>query len=370
MLRIDEIELYRVSMPLVYPFATAFGQETAIESVLVHLRSGELRGWGESSPFMHPGYSAEYAAGVFAVTRDFLGPFVLGKEVPSGEELQKLLAPVKGNYFAKAALDLAWWDVWAKSRNEPLWRALGGTRDVVDVGEDFGVMESLDALLGSIDTAVRAGYKRVKLKFRPGWDLNMVAAVRKAFPSLVMHIDCNSAYTLADLPMFKKLDRFGLAMIEQPLAHDDLLDHAELQRELETPICLDESITSPQKARQAIRIGACRWINIKHGRVGGLTRAREIHDECRDAGLPCWVGGMLESALGQRHSLALATLPNIQYPSDIFTTSRFFERDLGEPEMVLSGPSQFRAQETPGAGAEPNPDMLEKQTVERVRLRA
>jgi len=282
--------------------------------------------------------------------------------------LQAHLAVFKGNYFAKAAFDLAWWDLDARLKGLPLWKAVGGVNPVVDVGADFGIMESIDLLLDTIGCALDAGYKRVKLKFRPGWELNMVEAVRNRFPDAVFHVDCNSAYSLDDAPMFKELDRFGLAMIEQPLAHDDLIDHATLQSRIDTPICLDESITSPDKARKAIAIGACGWVNIKPGRVGGITPALEIHDLCRDAGVPCWIGGMLESAVGAQHCLALATLPNVRYPSDIFPTDRFYRRDLGRPAMTHSAPSQFTADDRLGAGVEPDPEMLERCTLEKISI--
>ena len=367
-MKIDAIDIYRVSMPLVYPFRTAFGNDAVIESILVRMRSGEMSGWGEATPWQTPGYSSEFAAGAFLVARDFLAPRLIGKSVESGAELQRLLSHVKGNYFAKASLDLAWWDLNARLLALPLWKVLGGRRDTVDVGADFGIMESIDDLLRTIDGAVRAGFKRIKLKYRPGWDLDMVAAVRGRFPDAVIHVDCNSAYTLAATGMFQQLDRFGLAMIAQPLMHDDLLDHARLQAALKTPICLDESITSVDKARQAIGIKACGWINIKPGRVGGLTHAVAIHDVCQKAGIPCWVGGMLESAVGASHCLALATLPNFQYPADVFPSDRFFAPDLADPPMALSGPSRMTASGQPGCGAEPNMDRLARQTLEHAVL--
>jgi len=369
-MKIESIELYRVAMPLVYPFRTAFGNDDTIESVLVCMRSGRDYGWGESAPWRYPAYSPECAATVFLMVRDVLAPLVLGKDVESGEALQGLLSGIKGNPFAKAALDLAWWDLHAKRHGQPLWRALGGRDPVVDVGADFGVMESVALLLETIEGAVADGYKRVKLKYRPGWDLDMIAAVRERFPELTVHIDSNSAYTLDALAMFRQLDAYGLAMIEQPLAHDDLVDHATLQAAIETPVCLDESITSVDKARKAIEIAACQWVNIKPGRVGGLTNALAVHNFCAAAEIPCWVGGMLESAIGASHCLALATLSNIKYPSDIFPSVRFYERDLARPPMLHSGPSQFRASDAPGAGAEPEREMLEQCTQQRAELRA
>ncbi len=369
-MRIEAVEIIHVAMPLVYPFRTAFGDNDTIESVLVRLRSGGLEGWGESAPWRDPAYSPECAAGVFLVAKEFLAPRLLGVDVERGGALQELLGAVKGNPFAKAAFDMAWWDLQAQQRGEPLWRVLGGVEPVVDVGADFGVMESIEALLEAIGQAMAAGYKRVKLKYRPGWELDMVRAVRARFPDMTFHVDCNSAYTLGNLAMFKELDGLGLAMIEQPLAHDDLVDHARLQQELDTPICLDESITSPDKARKAIALGACGYVNIKPGRVGGITPALAIHDLCQEAGVPCWVGGMLESAVGAAHCLALATLPNIRYPSDIFPSARFYVRDLGAPSMVHSGPSQFDAGEAPGLGRAPEPEVLEACAVERVLVEA
>ncbi len=365
MLELKSVTLYRAALPLVYPFRTAFSDEHTIETVLVRLDSERGFGWGEAAPWRMPAYSAEWAAGAFQIVRDFLAPAIVGQSIKSGEALARRMAHVKGNYFAKAAIDLAFWDLLAKERGEPLWNTLGGTKRVVEVGADFGVMESIDLLLKTIDEAVREGFKRVKLKFRPGWELEMVAAVRAAFPKLTIHIDCNSAYSLDDVPMFKQLDRYELAMIEQPLAHDDLVDHAALQRQIGTAVCLDESITSPNKARQALELKSCRWVNIKPGRVGGLTSAVKIHDICRDGGMPCWVGGMLESSVGAHHCLALATLPNIQYPSDLFPTARFYEKDLARPEMVLSGPSQMTAPMTSGVGSEPDEEMLRAHTLEK-----
>jgi len=367
-MRIDSIEIVRVAMPLIYPFRTAFGDDETIESVLVKLSFGKIYGWGEAAPWKYPAYSPECARTQFVIARDFIAPLLLGQEVSSGEQLQKRLSGIRGNCFAKAAFDLAWWDLHAKQLGQPLWKVIGGKNPTVDVGADFGVMESIELLLRTIQSAIQQGYKRIKLKYRPGWDLDMIAAVGKAFPNAVVHIDCNSAYTLGDLEMFKELDRYDLAMIEQPLGHDDLIDHAALQANIKTPICLDESITSADKARKAIQIKACRWINIKPGRTGGITNALAIHNLCQEAGIPCWIGGMLESAVGASHCVALASLPNIRYPSDIFPTERFYRRDLADPPMRFSAPSQFTASAGPGIGAEPRAEMIESCALESAVL--
>lgn len=367
-MKIEAIEIHRVGMPLVYPFRTAYGNDDRVESVLVKLVSGKLHGWGESTPWQSPGYSPECAPTAFIVAKNFLAPRLIGREIESGQALQDLLSSVKGNYFAKAAFDLAWWDLEARRREMPLYRLLGGQRNEVEVGADFGVMESFDLLVETIAEAVNAGFKRVKLKYRPGWDIPMLERVRQAFPDMTFHVDCNSAYTLKDLENLKQLDAFNLAMVEQPLMYDDLMDHATLQRSLKTPICLDESITSADRARKAIAIGACEWVNVKPGRVGGLTNALAIHDVCEKHGIPCWVGGMLESAIGGRHCLALATLPNFKYPNDIFPSERFFRADLSQPDLTLSGRSLMTLPETPGVGSEPHEGRLAAATLEKISV--
>lgn len=357
-MQIDKISVYRVKMPLITPFRTAFGNDAEIEAIMVKLVSGDNYAWGEAAPWKYPAYSPESADSCFLTAKNFIAPLLLGKDISSGEELQKLMSGIKGNQFAKSAFDIAWWNLQAKLENVPLWEKLGGVSPEADCGEDFGVQESLEELMKKMDQAVAAGYKRIKLKYRPGWELNMLRPVRERFPDLPIHIDCNSAYSLEDIEMFKQVDELNLAMIEQPLMYDDLIYHAELQKQLKTPICLDESITSPEKAEKAIQIGACGFINIKLGRVGGITNALKIHDIAQTAKIPCWVGGMLESAVGAHACLAFATLPNIKYPSDLFTTARFWRRDLGTPEMKHSEPSKFRAPDTPGAGAEPDADYM------------
>lgn len=368
---IDQIDLYHVAMPLIYPWRTAYGEDAAIHSVLVRLTSDAGEAWGEATPFAAPCYSPEFARGAFVLLRDWLAPRLVSQRIDSGTELQRLLSMFKGNPFAKAALDTAWWALESCMRQTPLYRLLGGTRHEVEVGADFGVMDSLDDLLDAVGRAVDAGFPRIKLKFRPGWDLEMLSAVRRQHPKHPIHIDCNSGYTLADLPIFREVDRFELAMIEQPLAHDDLVDHAKLQRAIATPVCLDESITSVDRARQAIELGSCRYVNIKPGRVGGLTVARQIHDVCRDAGIPCWVGGMLESAVGVRFCIALAMLDNFTYAPDIFPSARFYVEDLGEPPIGLttgtSGRPAVAVDETAGNVSFPNAERLERLTIEHAR---
>lgn len=373
-MKIDSIELFHVQMPLLYPWRTAYGEDAAIESVLARLQSGDLVAWGETAPFAAPCYSPEWAGGAFACLRDWLAPAILGQDITSGEELQDRLKHFKGNQFAMAALDTAWWVLKAEEQQVPLHNLLGATRDAVDVGADFGVMDKIDDLIPAIGEAVEAGFRRVKLKFRPGWDIPMLEAVRSNFPDQTFHIDCNSGYRISDVELFRQVDRFNLAMIEQPLPHDDVLDHAKLQQAIQTPVCLDETINSLDRMRHAIDVGSCRWVNIKPGRVGGLTPAVAIHNLCQEAGIPCWVGGMLESAVGSRICVALAMLDNFKYPADIFPSRRFYAEDLAAPELDLTagpeGAPQVVANMTPGIGAVPDPTRLQAWTVASARLQA
>lgn len=367
-MRVETIEIFHVSMPMKEVWRTAFSEMTSIDSLVVRFVLDGAEGWAETAPYSAPNYCPEWCDGAFGLLRDWLAPAIVGQSVASGQTLQALLQPFKGNHFAKAGLDAAWWDARARLNGQPLWRELGGTSPTVKVGADISVLSDIEALLREVGRSVDAGFERIKLKFRPGWDVDMIRAVRERYPDAVIHIDCNCGFSLDHIPLFRELDSFGLAMIEQPLAHDDLIDHARLQRELETPICLDESIVSLDRARKAIEIDAGRWINLKVGRVGGLSNAVAIHDLCRAHDIPCWVGGMLESGVGQGASLALATLDNIQYPNDIFPSARFYETDLAVPELVLDGASVVNAPEVPGHGFVPDPDRLKRHTMNHARI--
>jgi len=365
-MKIDRIELYHVAMPLIYPWRTAYGEDAAIHSVLCRMSSGSVDGWGESAPFAAPCYSPEWAGGIFALTRDWLAPAVVGQDIETGAQLQDQLAVYKGNPFAKAVLDTAWWVLSSNMLGKPLHVVLGATRSEVPVGADFGVMDSIDDLVASVGKAVDDGFPRVKLKFRPDWDIPILEAVRQEHPDYTFHIDCNSGYRLGDLDLFRRVDEFNLAMIEQPLQHNDLIDHAQLQSKIKTPVCLDESITAPRQAQQAVGLGSCRYVNVKPGRVGGLTNAVAIHNICAGADIPCWVGGMLESATGAAICASLGMLENFTYPADIFPSSRFYHEDLSDPPLELhtsaDGVPSIRAcEQLP----EPAPARLEKLTVQK-----
>jgi len=373
-MRIDQIEMRQVAMPLLHPWKTASHEATAIHAVFVRLESDGVSAWGEAAPLSDPTYSPEWAGGAFPTMVDWLAPALLGADVTSGDDLQRRLGIFKGNYFAKGAFDCAWWALDAKLRGVPLHRHVGGTRDRIEIGADFGVADSHDTLIGQIGEALDDGFRRVKLKFRPGWDVEMVAAVRSTFPDLVCHVDCNSGYTLEDIDLFRALDRFDLAMIEQPLAFDDLLDHAKLAKAIETPICLDETITSPQRARHAIELGSCSWINIKHGRVGGITNAIAINEICEEAGIKCWIGSMLESAVGSALSVAVASREHVHYPADVFTTERHYHEDLAHSEVTFErgedGGVFALAPDTPGIEPEPHPERLEAATLAQALVSA
>ncbi len=373
-MRIDRIELFHVAMPLLYPWRTAYGEDAAVHSVLCRMQSGSLAAWGECASLAAPCYSSEWAGGVFAVAHQWLAPTLVGQTIASGEELHARLAHFKGNMFAKAALDNAWWALKAQESGKPLHELLAAAagcqaRTEVSVGADFGVMDRIEDLLAAIAPAVEQGFPRVKLKFRPGWDLPMLRAVRETFPNQTVHIDCNSGYQLSDLSLFREIDSLQLAMIEQPLAHDDLLDHATLQSQIATPLCLDESIVGIRQTEQAIRLQSCRYVNVKPGRVGGLTIALKIHSACQEAGIPCWVGGMLESAVGSSHCVALSMLPNFTYPADIFPTSRFYQEDLADEPLELIRTPENQPGVIPFARLpEPHPQRLARMTIQRVVL--
>ena len=359
---LDRLDLYHVAMPLIYPWRTAYGEDAEVHSILVKVTSGDLHAWSESTPFFAPHYLSESAGTVFHLVGEVFGPHVVGREFDVATAVNERLAIFKGNSFAKAAIEEAWWILESKRTNTPLHQLLGGTtRDVV-VGADFGIQDSIDMLLGNIQQAVDADFPRIKLKVGPGWDREMLAAVTATFPDMLFHIDCNSGYTLDDMDFFRAIDGLGLAFIEQPLHHRDLIDHAELARSIDTPICLDESVVDPFSAEQAIRIGACHYINIKPARVGGLQNAVAIHDMARDAGIPVWIGGMLESAVGVAIAIELATLPNCTYPADIFPSARFYRDELATPEVDYSGPHTFRPYQS-GELPEPDPAKLERFTL-------
>ena len=360
-MQIDRLDVYYVAMPLLYPWRTAYGEDYDIHSVLVRAISGDHIAWSETTPFFAPTYLTESAGAAFYHITEVFGPHVVGREYETAAELNERLDLFKGNSFTKAAIEICWWTLQSEITGTPLHRLLGGETREVQAGADFGIQDSIDMLLGNIQQAVEAEFPRIKLKVARGWDLEMLTAVTDTFPDMTFHIDCNSGYTLDDLPFFKAIDGLGLAFIEQPLHYTDVLDHAELARQIETPICLDETLVSVKATQQALQVGACQYVNIKPGRVGGLYNALAIHDLAQNEGVPVWVGGMLESALGAAFCVELATLPNFTYPGDLFPSSRFYAEDLCEPPNELTPRKTFMP--FTGKLPAPNPERLAKQTV-------
>jgi len=364
---IERIDVYRVKVPLAFVWKTSYGDQLHTDTILVRTKGGGVHAWGESCPPYVPNYSAEHTLATFHTMCEHMAPRLVGQDVPSVEDLLARLDFVKGNQFARAALEITWWVLEAKRRGVPLHVALGGKGERVACGADFGIQDSLDILMKKIQGAIDAGFPRIKLKYRPGWALEMVAAVRSTFPDFTFHVDCNAAYTPADTAMFRKLDRYRLAMIEQPLADDglSLVNHADLQAQLETPVCLDESALSLAHVEAAIRLKSCRVVNIKVARVGGLEASRRIQARCAEHGIPCWVGGMLETAVGGAICAELAMLDNFTYPADIFPSARFYHEDMSEPPLELhrsaNGVPSVRAFLTL---PEPNPARLKAQTVQ------
>jgi O-succinylbenzoate synthase len=336
-MRIERAELHLVRLPMVRAFATSSSTKSHQSHILVKLFAEGLVGWGECASPADPFYCEETTETCWHILRDFLLPAVVGKTWEDIPALTGLYAKLKRNNFAKAGLEMACWDLLAQSRGEPLHRALGGTRGEILSGVSLGVEERIEDLFALIDQYLAEGYRRIKLKIAPGKDVAVVAQVRERYPDVPLMADANSAYTLADGPLLRELDQFRLTMIEQPLAHDDIVDHAALQAQLATPICLDESIISVDDARKALQLGSGRIINIKVSRVGGLLNAKRIHDYCRERGVPVWCGGMHEFGVGRAANLAISSLPGYSIPGDVSGSDKYYHEDLVDPPIRAVG---------------------------------
>ncbi|MCX6234239.1 MAG: o-succinylbenzoate synthase [Bacteroidetes bacterium] len=362
-MRIERIELRHIKMVLVSPFVTSMGTEYDEEHIIVRVDADGVTGWGESVAEGTPFYSYETVQTAWHILQDFLIPSILGKDIASIDDAIANYAKVRGHMMAKAGLEAALWDAFAKARNIPLSKMLGGTREKIDVGVSIGIQSSVAGLVKKVEGYLAEGYKRIKIKISPGYDLQFVEALRKEFPTILLQVDANSAYTLEDISLFKKMDGYNLLLIEQPLGYEDIYDHSKLQRELKTPICLDESIHSLDDTRAAIELGSCRIINIKPGRVGGFTESKHIHDYCASKNIPVWHGGMLESGIGRAGNVALASLHNFTLPGDISASKRYYREDIVEPEFVVNPDGTMDVPTKPGIGVEVNMRILEKVTV-------
>ena len=364
-MKIDRVELREIELPLVHSFETSFGRTTVRRILLVRVDSEGATGWGEVACGEEPFYNYETPQTAWHILQDFLIPWTLGKEWASAGDVAARFHPIRGHNMAKAALECALWDIEAQMKDLPLWKLVGGTLTEIPCGVSIGIQNSVEELFAKIEVELAAGYQRIKVKIKPGWDAEVLGRIRQQFPRVALIADANSAYSLEDLPLLKSLDRFYLMMVEQPLGWDDILDHARLQRELSTPVCLDESIHSVDDARKALEAGACKIINIKLGRVGGYVSARRIHDLCRGRRVPVWCGGMLESGIGRAHNIALSTLPGFSLPGDVSASKRYWAEDIIEPEVTVTAQGTIHAPTTAGLGYQPRLDRIETLTLRR-----
>ena len=370
-LKLERVELREIELPLKSPFETSFGRTTRRRILLLRVfeKTG-ASGYGECVASEGPFYNHETVDTAWLITAKYIGPLLAKARVETATQVNAVLAPIRGNQMAKAGVEAAIWDLEAKLAGRPLWQHLGGVRDEINCGVSIGLQESTEKLLDKVTHELESGYQRIKIKIKPGKDVQLVEAIRSRFPSITLSVDANSAYALnGDLSLVKQLDQYNLLMIEQPLAPGDLVDHAKLQREIKTPICLDESICSLSDARHADELGSCRIINIKLGRVGGHTEVRSIQAHALEHGIPVWCGGMLEAGIGRAHNIALSTLPAFTLPGDVSASARYWEEDIIEPPVTVSRQGTIKAPTGPGIGYEVNEARIETLTVRRETVR-
>ena len=352
---ITSVELREIRLPLIHFFETSFGRTTERRILLVRVTDKDgAEGWGECTAGEGPFYSDEWTETAWHTIKTFLAPMIVGKRIETAAETWELMGAVRGHRMAKAAIENACWDLEAKALGLPLWKHLGGARKEIACGVSIGIQETPEVLLEKIEAELAAGYQRIKIKIKPGWDLKIITQVREKFPDIRLMADANSAYTLADVALFKQIDQYNLMMVEQPLAHDDIFDHAELQKEIATPVCLDESIHSSEDARHAIALRAARIVNLKLGRVGGHAQAKKVEGVCRENNIPVWCGGMLESGIGRAHNIAMATLAAFTLPGDVSASSRYWAEDIIDPAVTVSSTGTITAPDKPGIGFEVN----------------
>lgn len=369
-MRIERLELRQLRLPLVQFFETSFGRVYDKSFLLVRLEGEGAVGWGECVADADPYYSSETNETAWHIITTFLAPRVLGQPLTDPRDVFPAMKAVRGHRMAKAAIEMAAWDLYARQQDLPLARVLGGTRDAIASGVSIGIQDSYDQLLDKVAHELEAGYRRIKIKIKPGWDVEAVERVRARFGSIPLMADANAAYTLEDASHLARLDPFGLMMIEQPLEYDNWMDHAALQSRIATPVCLDESITSVKIAEEAIRAGACRIINIKPGRMGGHAESIRLHDLCARHGVPVWHGGMLESGIGRAHNIHLSTLPNFTLPGDVAASKRYFQPDLIEPPIEVRADGTIAVPTGPGIGVTPVAERIDRATTRSVVLAA
>jgi len=364
-MNIELIAIRELKMRLKAPFETSFGVTHNRRILLVEVVADGVSGWGEVTTGETPSYNPETTDTAWHVISDFIAPLLTGKSIASAADVAALLAGIRGHEMAKAGVENALWDIEAQQKRLPLAKLVGGSWDEIRCGVSLGIRENPEALVNKVAEEVGNGYQRIKLKIKPGKDLEYVAAVRKEFPETQLSVDANSAYTLEDTEHLQKLDAFHLLMIEQPLRWDDIHSHAKLQKQIETAICLDECINSVNDAQAAIESGACRIINIKLGRVGGHSSARKVHDMCWQNNIPVWCGGMLEAGVGRAHNIAMSTLPNFTLPGDVSASARYWDEDIIDPEVEVTPQGTIRVPTTPGLGYKVKRELVEKLTVRK-----
>ena len=369
-MKIEAITLREIQMPLVHFFETSFGRTYSRRILLVTAHCDGVEGWGECVAGEDPFYSSEWAESAWPTIVRYLAPAVLGRNVESARDCAALFSRVRGHRMAKAGLENALWDAEAQQTNQPLWKLLGGTRKEISCGVSIGIQDSVEQLLEKIQTELAAGYRRIKVKVKPGWDINVLEKIRARWPDITLSCDANSAYSLDEVEHLRSFDQFNLLMIEQPLWDDDIFYHARLQKELRTAICLDESIVSARSAAIAAETQACRIVNIKVGRVGGFSEAKKIHDVCQSFKIPVWCGGMLESGVGRVHNIALSTLENFSLPGDVSASKRYWKEDIVDPEVQVSPQGTIAVSQRPGRGYRIKDDLIEKLTVRKEIVRA
>jgi O-succinylbenzoate synthase len=363
---ITSVELREIRLPLVHFFETSFGRTTERRILLVRVTDEDgAEGWGECTAGEGPFYCEEWTETAWTTIQSFLAPMVVGKEIKSAANTWDLMSAVRGNRMAKAAIETACWDLEARALGRPLWQHLGGVHSDIVSGVSIGIQNTPEALLEKIEKELAAGYQRIKIKIKPGWDLKIIARVREKFPDIRLMADANSAYTLADVALFQEMDQYNMMMIEQPLAYDDIFDHAELQKQITTSLCLDESIHSSADAKHAVALGSCRIVNLKLGRVGGHAQAKKVEQVCREHKVPVWCGGMLESGIGRAHNIAMATLKGFTLPGDVSASERYWTEDIFDPPVTISSSGTIIAPDEPGIGFEVNVARIEKLTVRR-----
>ena len=369
-MKIEAITLREIRMPLVHFFETSFGRTHSRRILLLTVHCDGVNGWGECVAGEDPFYSNEWTDGAWLAVARYLAPAVVGRKLDSARDCAALFSRVRGHRMAKAALENALWDAEAKQKGLPLWKLLGGTRREIPCGVSIGIQDSVEQLLEKIQIELAAGYRRIKVKVKPGWDVNVLERIRSRWADITLSCDANSAYLLDQVEHLRKFDQFNLLMIEQPLWNDDIYYHSRLQKELRTSICLDESIVNARSAAFAVETGACRIINIKVGRVGGFSEALKIHDVCQAQKIPVWCGGMLETGIGRAHNIALSTLENFRLPGDVSASKRYWKEDIIDPEVEVSPQGMIAIGDHPGTGYRVKLDLVEKLTVRKETLRA